>query len=71
MFTIEKNIPLPKFIHTGRNKYPFEQMEVEDSFFAPVKRETLVNAVSSYKKKSGKDFVVITEGEGARIWRTV
>lgn len=37
MFTIEKGIPLPPVTRGPETKYPFADMEVDDSFFAQYK----------------------------------
>lgn len=66
-FKIEKNVPLPGVAAT----YPFEQMEVGDSFFAEGKTANqLQNAASHWRKRKGWKFATRTEEGGARIWRT-
>lgn len=72
MFNIEKNIQLPN--NTGkpgaRPKYPFAQMEVGDSFFAPgMKANALSNASQWHASKTGKKFTCTKEADGARCWR--
>lgn len=64
MFQIEKNVPLPK-------KYPFDEMEVGDSFEIPdpLKRNTVNIAAKRYEQKTGKKFVVRLKDKKLRCWR--
>jgi hypothetical protein len=65
MIKIDKDHPLPV-------KYPFEQMEVGDSFAVPdtVKRTTLSIAMRRYGRKNNKKFTVRKFKDGAyRCWR--
>lgn len=68
---IDKNVPMPE----ARNatEYPFEGMEIGDSFFVSGKTsDQLTNAASHWRKKNGWGFSArnISEPKGARIWRT-
>lgn len=68
---IEKNIPVPS-PHAAREKYPFHQMEIGDSFVVPVDRRTAASAACTwYKKKHGMRFVTRTteDGKFVRVWR--
>lgn len=70
MYTIDKNVEMP----SGKTEWPFKDMEVGDSFFAPGKNtRQLQNASSHYRKIAGMKFraAAVTEDgvEGARIWR--
>ena len=82
MYKIEKNISIPKSIHGGGapNKYPFENMEIGDSFLIPClkkDKQRIQSAVSASMKRvprmkfttkyvvTGTD-VIIT---GVRVWR--
>lgn len=76
MMQIEKNIPLPE--KTSRSKYPFEEMEIGDSFF--VGDETKVKTIrtlastrakrlSEKQQETVRFHVAVTEG-GVRVWRT-
>ncbi len=75
MFKVENNIAIP----TRRTKYPFADMNVNDSFFIatdnPVKERALVHA--SYRNwcfsrhmfiHDRKIIVRVVEG-GLRVWR--
>jgi hypothetical protein len=81
---IEKNIPMPvlnKGRMRGSYKYPFEKMEIGDSFHVakseerPKPARTLASTVSTASKKYGKVFRVRSVGEedpkgpGARVFR--
>lgn len=68
---IEKGVPIPD--SAQRSRYPFAQMEVGDSFFAPGRTtKQMQNAASTHRKK-GKKFRAMKEFvdgvEGTRIWR--
>jgi hypothetical protein len=71
MITIEKDIPLPEAKKVGKpSLYPFEQMEVGDSFFIAKPKNTMSAATYAYGKKAGKKFTVVEVEGGSRIWRT-
>ncbi len=68
---IEKNIPVPR-AYAAREKYPFHQMEIGDSFVVPVDRGVAASvACSWYKKKHGMKFVTrkTKDGKFVRVWR--
>lgn len=76
-FEIEKGIPMPekqKKKTGAAAKYPWEQMEVGDSFFIPNPptqangRFTSMYAVAS-KRYAPKRFEQRQENGGLRIWR--
>lgn len=65
MITIEKNVPLP----TASYKYPFDSMELGDSFH--VKTNKISASVYVYNKANkDKKFVSRKDGDGYRVWRT-
>jgi hypothetical protein len=71
---IDRDIPIPERVN-GRKIYPFDEMEVGDSFFVEAKdAQRARNAVFQWKKRRGREITVrsITEGgvRGLRIWRT-
>jgi hypothetical protein len=78
---IDKGIPTPEYIHGGgrrKNKYPFEKMEVGDSFFCKCKKEDAQKTQATLKNSSQRlpemrfttKFVVERgRGSGVRIWR--
>lgn len=74
-YTIESNIPLPKRCcpNGGRKLiYPFDKMNIGDSFFISDKSKMRVVAQSacSYQRRhKGYKFVTRAENNGLRIWR--
>ncbi len=64
---IEKNIPIPS---VSRAKYPWDDLEVGDSFKANSEPSTLRSCARFQNKKTGKEFAVRKDGDGARAWRT-
>lgn len=71
-FTIEKGIPVPKQVGAGRrNKYPFDAMEVGDSFFIKDgKVKTFSRTCGHHGKRLGRRFASRTVDGGVRVWRT-
>jgi len=71
MFEIEKNVPVqPKYFGRGIS-YPLQNMEIGDSFLAPItKLKSLYAWCSNYGKKHGKKFTVRTVSpDEVRVWR--
>ena len=68
-FEIERGVPMPKL----RNKYPFEHMDVGDSFLVPADMKDEIKTISSAASYAGKQlkfkFVTKTVDEGVRVWR--
>ena len=52
-------------------KYPWDQMEVGDSFWAKTTVHALVRAAHSHAKhyNNGREYTTRTERDGARVWR--
>ncbi len=73
---IEKGIKLPA-AKSGSKKYPFEDMEVGDSFLVPfagtdVKRRRLQSAILGscrISRYSGMKFSTRSSNKGIRCWR--
>lgn len=78
-FKLESGVPIPKVsrVTKGSTKYPFESMNVGDSFAVPMKDasvETVLNRVRAatfrYAKDYGGKFTVrVMDDETVRIWR--
>ena len=85
-FTIEANIPVPaRIIGARSSKYPFESMQIGDSFFIPVNPENpkdninrtarrAASAVNMARKALPNIKLVTRRGtangvEGYRVWR--
>lgn len=71
-FVIEKGIPLPE--KNVRWKYPFDQLEVGDSFFVINKDTTQMSALCkrASKRLSARFITAKAESDGAqgvRVWR--
>lgn len=81
---VEKNIPIPPDIRNGghgKRKYPFNVMEVGDSFLAPIKEgkraSDVINALTAAahaftKSQFGNPkFRIACRAlpEGVRVWR--
>lgn len=69
MYDIEKGIPVPP---DARNKYPFDALNVGDSFLVPVGNFNTLRAAAYFKgKRSGKKYVARLTDKGIRVWRTL
>jgi hypothetical protein len=71
-FEIEDGVPMPKAQLPGcPPKYPFDTMEIGQSFFAPgMKVKKVGNAARHYKPKRFRCRSVIENGiRGTRCWR--
>lgn len=76
MIAIDKRVPIPDQNRRTR-KYPFNDMEVDDSFFVGchfTDVRKIANSVSSAaivyaKKNKGTKFTVRRFKEGVRCWR--
>lgn len=73
MYKIEKNVAVP---HTRNDdKYPFDQMQVGDSFFVPCSgantREArhVRNHVAGRNHEGKAAFITRTVDGGVRVWR--
>jgi hypothetical protein len=66
---VERGIgmPMPRVVYS----YPYEEMDVGDSFTVPVSaRQKVLNANYRAFKRLGLKFMAKTEGEVVRVWRT-
>jgi hypothetical protein len=69
-YEIEKGVEMPPD-KRKTSKYPFEKMEVGDSFFVPEKTAiSLQSTCSLYKQKTGYKFILREVDGGVRIWRS-
>ena len=61
-------MPKPRVVYA----YPYEEMEVGDSFTVPVEaRAKVLNANYRAGKRMQRVFVARTEGDIVRVWRMV
>jgi predicted hydrocarbon binding protein len=66
---IEVGVPAPKMRVVYA--YPYEDMDVGDSFAVPLEaRAKVLNANYRAGKRLGRVFTAKTEGETVRVWRT-
>ena len=72
---VQKNIPINNVRET-KSKYPFNEMDVGDSFFVKCdaetitsKRSTVMSSSIYYGRMAGKKFTSRTFPDGFRIWR--
>jgi len=69
MFAIEKGIPIPGGSKLAP-KYPFDKLDVNDSFFVPGARRATVGAAAyHFANKNGRKFTVRLVDDGVRVWR--
>ncbi len=60
--------PMPRVVYA----YPYEEMEVGDSFVVPVAaRQKVLNANYRAGKRLGRKFVARAEGGNLRVWRVL
>lgn len=68
MYEISKDVPVPPPIR--RMNYPYEQLQVGESFWvAGVSMQSLCNANRRQSKRLERKFICRRENEGVRIWR--
>jgi hypothetical protein len=59
-------MPMPRVVYA----YPYQEMDVGDSFTVPVSaRQKVLNANYRASKRLGLRFTAKTEGEVIRVWR--
>jgi len=67
---IERNIPIPPE-RNRKNDYPYEVMDVGESFFVPDSDiQRVCNCNYRANKLLDKKFIARREGNGVRVWRT-
>lgn len=71
---VESGIPTP----SGRSGYPFQAMEIGDSFFVAANAEankklatTIGAAARNFSKKHATKFTIRLVEKGVRCWRVV
>ena len=74
-FKIEKGVPLTKQTNSrkGTTKYPFDAMQVGDSFSVPKKalRSVQQAAVYFHARSAGKRVSIRKHGKEYRAWRVI
>jgi hypothetical protein len=68
-YRIESNVDMPKTLR--REKYPFSDMKVGDSFTVPKSEQSLVRAAASYHQtKTGRKYASRSlSADEVRVWR--
>jgi hypothetical protein len=67
---LESGVSMPK--QRTVYAYPYEDMEVGDSFVVPLDaRAKVLNANYRAGKRLGRYFAARTEGDHVRVWRTM
>lgn len=67
---IEKDVAMPGGLRFGARTYPFDQMEVGDSFLCNgFERHKLTSAAHSWGRVHQQKFSVRKTAEGYRCWR--
>ena len=76
MYKVEKDVPIPENVSRGsKSKYPWDEMEVGDSFFvadADKRKKKSISATISQHRKLNKNFgrfVTRSIDGGLRVWR--
>lgn len=69
---IDRNIPIPAEARGRPNRYPFNQMNVGDSFAFPADIKTATaHAAARHHSRAGMRFIARKQpGGGYRCWRT-
>lgn len=77
VFQIERNIPLPDQTRGLRNKYPWKQMKIDESFLVPCgswETPEVMNSLTSCRagaqRNTGFKFALRKVKDGIRVWRT-
>ena len=70
MIKINKDIPVPNT--RVRREYPYDSMEIGDSFHVDGASLAVVcNSNWRHGKKLGMKFIAAKDDTGVRVWRTV
>lgn len=68
-YTIEKNVPFPP-PKNSKAIYPFQYMEIGDSFVCSDKNLSTVSSAAQYaKRKFNYKFTIRKQAVGHRVWR--
>ncbi len=72
-YAIEKDVPLPARKIARRSPYPFQEMEIGDSFLVPLEKDKSPSAIyasiSNAKKRFNINLTSARTEAGIRIWR--
>ena len=71
-FTIDRGVPMPP-VRGNKIIYPFDDMEVGDSFFVPNVEHGDITPQIAYRRRTrgwARKFTTRKENGGIRVWRT-
>lgn len=69
-FKIEKGVPLDNSGRGRKRKYPFDQLEVDDSILiTDAKAKSMSSLASNFSRKNGVKLKVRSVDDGVRVWR--
>lgn len=67
---IDKNVPIPLARNKAKYKYPWDKMEVNDSFYIDTPAAGLHAMIRVRNTRHPEmTFIVRKDGNGARVWR--
>lgn len=69
MVKIDKQIAQPPISRGAKPKYPWKNMKVGDSFFAPLKPTSLTGPKHMAEYRTGYKFSWRKVKDGTRVWR--
>ncbi len=69
MDTIEKGVPIPLQANTPLRRYPWAEMEVGDSFFAPIMPGSISGQIRNAQRRHGHKYTTRKVCGGVRVWR--
>lgn len=73
MLPIDRAIPVPEHNRRSAKKYPFEQMEIGDSFLVPLAADKspsgIYSSIAQAKKRLSINLTSARVEGGLRVWR--
>lgn len=71
---VEKGVPIPTARRVIASVYPFDKMEIGDSFFVATnnkkgRNSSIASAAYLHAKQLGRKFTTRTVEGGMRVWR--
>jgi len=70
MYKIEKNIPAPGPAPQSIRKYPFDKMQIGDSFFVPGgNQNSIATSATNQLNRYGRRYTTRKMDGGVRVWR--
>ena len=73
-YAVDKKVPVPAFRGRATTRYPFAEMDVNDSFFVPMidvasSKSLRQSTYAASKKHGGKSFRMVEVENGYRVFR--